>query len=100
EMVLQAFQRSNAFFEQQFRPGSFKVAPQRVDRQIFLVLKMIEKGTFGHAGSLGDVLNRTPVESEGMQGIYCAARELFAQTRSSHANALPRRIFLCKITNT
>jgi hypothetical protein len=77
-MIFQTLQRRDAFFEQDICAGSLEVAPQGVDREIFLVFKMIEKGTFGNAGSIGYVLNRTPVKAVGMQGIYRTARQFLA----------------------
>src|SRR5579862_3451479 len=91
-MILQALKRRHALVEQHVRPRAFEIAPQRVDREIFLVLEVIEERSLGHAGGLGDVLDRTSLETEGMQRVYRAAGELLAQAGSGHGR-LSRGIY-------
>jgi len=57
EMISQTLQRSHAFLEQKVYPGALDVAPESVDREVFLVFEMIEKGTLGNTGSFRDVLD-------------------------------------------
>jgi len=56
-MISQTLQRRHAFLEQKVDPGALDVAPQSVDREVFLVFEMIEKGTLGNTGSFRDVLD-------------------------------------------
>src|SRR5579872_3769851 len=83
-MILQALKRRHAFIEQHVRARAFEIAPQRIDREIFLVLEVIEERSLGHAGGIGNVLDRTSLESERMQRVYRAAGELLAQAGSGH----------------
>ena len=84
EMAFETFERGHTLVEQHVRAGAFEIAPQRIDREIFLVLEVIEERSLGDAGGLGNVLDRTSLEAEGMQRIYRAAGEFLAQAGSGH----------------
>ena len=71
-MTPETLKRRFGIIKQQIRPCTFEVAPQGVDCQGFLIFKMIEKRPFGNAGSVGDVLDGTPVKAAGMQCLYRA----------------------------
>src|SRR5437762_3343588 len=83
-MIFQALDRRNTLLEQDVDPRAFDITPQSIDREVFLVFEMIEKGALGNPGSLGDVLNRTPPEAKGMERINRTARQLLAQAWPSH----------------
>jgi hypothetical protein len=92
-MILQTLKRRHAIPEQQIDSAALDVAPQSVDREIFLVLEMIEKGTLGNACSLRDVLDRTSPKAEGMQRPNRAARQFFAQTWPGHRRSSGESFF-------
>src|SRR6202041_1508978 len=82
EMAFETFEWRDTLVEQHVRAGTFEITPQRVDREVFLVLEVIEERSLGDAGGLGNVLDRTSLEAEGMQRVYRAAGEFLPQAGS------------------